>query len=229
MMTNIPSKLTAIKSHETFYKKDGTSYKRTQTFPLVQNKTKNQAISYILTNILTSHLHVGGKKLNGCISAVITSQNGQLTFPLCSESFGQVYPPEVKMDENGHPVYESSVSISKEKNSYKVTVTNNYKLVSEQNIFMTEIEKSDLCFGTVGSIYRTMDKGGTKDFFTHELFPSYKQAKEYLEKTKEAYLSFCDEYKVEAFSRKHISQMAWYQRSMDALIEQNQEQNEIWF
>lgn len=104
------------------------------------------------------------------------------------------------------------VVIVKDGNGLKATLTLKDEYLSYK-IVPYEIEKDDVCFGTIAS---WVEKN--KNIFTAEVFSDQKEAERYLMESKDhPYIKDADTYKIEVFSRRHIEQMKWYQRSLEEI------------
>ena len=102
--------------------------------------------------------------------------------------------------------------ITKEGDALVLTMTEGRTYLTYKAIPF-QMEEDDVCYGTIATWH---DKNSST--FTHEVFDSLEEARAYLEISKaHPYLADVDEYKIEVFSKKRITNMLWYKRAMEQL------------
>ena len=80
------------------------------------------------------------------------------------------------------------------------------------------LQDDDICFAIIGSIYKDLKFGGTKDVFLTPLVNDLKDLDSYINNMDNEIKLIYDNIEIEVFSRSHITQMNWYKRSMEKLV-----------
>ena len=80
------------------------------------------------------------------------------------------------------------------------------------------LQDDDICFAIIGSIYKDLKFGGTKDVFLTPLVNDLKDLDSYINNMDNEIKFIYDNIEIEVFSRSHITQMNWYKRSMEKLV-----------